>query len=162
MTEPCTVQRQTSLTQPFIYSCCEPERSPVLGTLLGGKPASHTHTLRAAQVEQPDLKADTLSSSLTATFRQEKPFRGERGSSESDVAKSRHKAASSGKSISSMASTMEDQYFWKVGITQLHIRDDKPQMPLFKKRNYLLYCCGPPGNHQTTSTQQVPYPGTSS
>lgn len=109
--------------------------------LLGGKPASlsHTHTC-AAQVAQPDLKADTLLSSFTATFRQEKPFRGEHGSGEGDVAKSRHKAASSGKSISSMASTMKDQYFWKVGITQLHIRDDKPQMPLFKKRIYLLYC----------------------
>lgn len=52
----------------------------------------------------------------------------------------RQRTASSVKSISSMASTMEDQYFWKVGITQLHIRDDKPQMPLFKKSIYLLYC----------------------
>lgn len=71
------------------------------------------------------------------------------------LTKSRQKTVSSVKSISSMASTMGDQYFWKVGITQLHIRDVKPQMPLFKKRIYLLYRQGPPGNHQTTSRHSI-------
>lgn len=55
------------------------------------------------------------------------------------LTKSRQKTASPVKSISSMASTKEDQYFWKVGITQLHIRDVNLKCHCLKKGIYLLY-----------------------
>lgn len=51
------------------------------------------------------------------------------------LTRSRQKTASSVESISSTASTMEDQYFWKVGITQLHIRDDKLKCHCLKKES---------------------------